>query len=79
MSATAPSPTTNPSRGRCCAICGDRLGVYEPIVYLAEQGAVCTSIAANPALAEPVGIGAGSLFHAACHALRSSRVIEPLP
>ena len=68
MLATMPSPAASPWRGWRCGICGERIGVYEPLVHVTGEGPVRTSLAAEPALAELPDTDAACLFHADCHA-----------
>lgn len=48
-----------------CAHCGDRIGVYEPVVVIAGQATRTTSLVKEPQLAEGNGI---ILMHQACAA-----------
>jgi hypothetical protein len=47
---------------RDCLICGERLGVYEPLVHLTSGVPRLTSLAAEPWVEET----GDDLFHAAC-------------
>lgn len=53
-----------------CAHCGDRIGVYEPVVVIAGESSRRTSLANEPQLAERDGI---VLMHEACAAALSRR------
>ena len=44
-----------------CAFCGDRIGVYEPVVALEPEGRTKTSLAREPSLSR----AASALMHAA--------------
>jgi hypothetical protein len=46
-----------------CAQCGDRIGVYEPVVVIAGESIRTTSLANEPQLSERDGI---VLMHEAC-------------
>lgn len=46
-----------------CGHCGDAIGVYEPLVLLADHQARTTSAAAEPHIAEEPG----KLFHRSCY------------
>ena len=46
-----------------CAHCGDRIGVYEPVVVVAERASRTTSLANEPQLAERAGV---ILLHESC-------------
>ena len=47
-----------------CQLCGDVIGVYEPLIYVHADGALKSSRAADPNLE---AAGARSLYHAACY------------
>ena len=50
-----------------CGPCGDAIGVYEPLVYLDDQGSpVLTSLLRLPDEVRD-RIGETTFFHAACH------------
>jgi len=53
----------NPGPFSMCAHCGDRIGVYEPVVVVAEDSSRTTSLANEPQLSERVGV---ILMHEAC-------------
>jgi hypothetical protein len=53
--------TTTPPR---CQLCGEVIGVYEPLINLLAGGARESSRAADPGLSAATG---GSLYHAACY------------
>jgi hypothetical protein len=53
--------TTTPPR---CELCGDVIGVYEPLIYVHASGLHQTSRAADPGLSAGAS---GSLYHAACY------------
>jgi hypothetical protein len=46
-----------------CAHCGDRIGVYEPVVVIALDSSRTTSLANEPQLSERAGV---ILMHQAC-------------
>lgn len=46
-----------------CAHCGDRIGVYEPIVVIVGGSSRTTSLVNEPELSERAGV---ILMHAAC-------------
>jgi hypothetical protein len=46
-----------------CAHCGDRIGVYEPVVVIAPDSSRTTSLANEPQLTESNGV---ILMHQAC-------------
>ena len=48
---------------RTCAHCGDRIGVYEPVVVIAPDSRRTTSLANEPQLSERTGV---ILMHQAC-------------
>ncbi len=53
--------TTTPPR---CELCGEVIGVYEPLINVHTDGVHKSSRAADPGLS----VGAsGSLYHAACY------------
>lgn len=52
-----------------CVQCGDRIGVYEPIVVIELTGVRTTSIAREPKLHQ----SALPMFHAACAAAVEAR------
>lgn len=45
-----------------CAFCGERIGVYEPIMVVTETGERHSSLAGEPGLRE----NSGPMLHAAC-------------
>ncbi|HLY48168.1 MAG TPA: hypothetical protein VKR21_03140 [Solirubrobacteraceae bacterium] len=47
--------------GRFCAVCGERVGTYEPVVVLSERVLWHTSLAQDPEL-----MPADVLMHATC-------------
>jgi hypothetical protein len=47
-----------------CELCGDVIGVYEPLIYVHANGVHKSSRAADPNLE---AAGSGSLYHAACY------------
>jgi hypothetical protein len=53
----------NPGPFSTCAHCGDRIGVYEPVVVIASDSRRTTSLANEPQLSERAGI---ILMHQAC-------------
>ena len=53
-----------------CAHCGDRIGVYEPVVVIAGEGPRITSLANEPQLSERVEV---ILMHEACAASAERR------
>jgi hypothetical protein len=53
--------TTTPPR---CELCGEVIGVYEPLIYAHANGVRESSRAADPGLSASA---AGSLYHAACY------------
>ena len=55
-----PNPE-NPSPEALCLMCRGRIGVYEPLVVLDEDGPRVTSRAAEPWLTD------GPLFHQDCY------------
>jgi hypothetical protein len=50
--------------GPRCELCGDVIGVYEPLIHAHGNGVRASSRAADPSLS--VGTS-GSLYHAACY------------
>ena len=48
-----------------CPICGDVIGVYEPMIVVTEAHARRTSRAAEPGLDEPLG----DCYHDACYSV----------
>jgi hypothetical protein len=46
-----------------CAYCGDRIGVYEPVVVVADRSSRITSLANEPQLAQRAGV---ILMHESC-------------
>jgi hypothetical protein len=46
-----------------CAHCGDRIGVYEPVVVIFADSSRTTSLANEPQLSEHTGV---ILMHQAC-------------
>jgi hypothetical protein len=46
-----------------CAHCGDRIGIYEPVVVIAVDSIRTTSLANEPQLSERAGV---ILMHEAC-------------
>lgn len=46
-----------------CAHCGDRIGIYEPVVVIAVDSSRTTSLANEPQLSERAGV---ILMHEAC-------------
>ncbi len=46
-----------------CAICGEVIGVYEPLVHVSDETVCRTSRAAEP----DVGTRPGRVFHDACY------------
>ena len=46
-----------------CAHCGDRIGVYEPVVVIARDSSRTTSLANEPQLSAHAGV---ILMHEAC-------------
>ncbi len=53
-----------------CAHCGDRIGVYEPVVVIAGEGHRTTSLANEPQLSEHAGV---ILMHETCAAAAERR------
>jgi hypothetical protein len=52
------------TRAPRCLVCGEVIGVYEPLVQVFADGVRESSRAAEPALSGGAG---GSLYHAACY------------
>jgi hypothetical protein len=48
-----------------CGHCGDRIGVYEPVVVVAEDSRRTTSLANEPELSQQAGV---ILMHQSCAA-----------
>jgi hypothetical protein len=53
-----------------CAHCGDRIGVYEPVVVIAADSSRTTSLANEPQLTESTGV---ILMHQACAGATGAR------
>jgi hypothetical protein len=53
----------HPAPFSTCAHCGDRIGVYEPVVVIAAGSSRTTSLANEPQLSERTGV---ILMHQAC-------------
>jgi hypothetical protein len=47
-----------------CELCGEVIGVYEPLIYVHANGVHESSRAASPGLSAGAS---GSLYHAACY------------
>jgi len=47
-----------------CELCGEVIGVYEPLIYVHAGGVRQSSRAADPVLS---ATASGSLYHAACY------------
>jgi hypothetical protein len=54
-----------------CVLCGDRIGVYEPLVVLGKDFAQETSQAAEPGAASR-----GACFHRSCWERRSEAAVS---
>lgn len=57
-----------------CDECGDVIGVYEPLVVVADDEALETSQAACPEVA-----ATGARYHRACYAERVGADAQPAP
>jgi hypothetical protein len=57
-----------------CDECGDVIGVYEPMVLVAQDGALETSRAACPDVGE-----SGEHYHRACYAERVGGRVQAAP
>lgn len=57
-----------------CAHCGDRIGVYEPVVVISADSSRTTSLANEPQLAERADV---ILMHAACATASSPAETPP--
>jgi hypothetical protein len=68
MTAPAPESNARPVFSGVCGLCGDRLGVYEPVVHEHQTPGERTSLAADPTLADG---GVAVLFHASCYTERA--------
>ncbi len=53
----------NPGPFRTCAHCGDRIGVYEPVVVVNGDSSRTTSLAREPQLSDSIE---AVLMHQAC-------------
>jgi hypothetical protein len=58
-----PPPGVGAPEPLLCTLCRDRIGVYEPAVWIVGSQVLRTSRAAHPHLAATSG---GSVFHAGC-------------
>jgi len=56
---------SGPRKHHRCTLCEERIGVYEPIVYVSEDSVRHTSLAAEPSLQSEAHENA--LFHRACY------------
>jgi hypothetical protein len=56
-----------------CPFCGDRIGLYEPIIALEPDGRRQSSLASEPSLSE----GPATLIHAVCAAIHLGPRNEP--